>query len=65
MKLRDLMSILNKSGFVIIRAQKHYVMSNGTQNLTIPRHTEINKFLAKKIIKQANCSHSNNQLHVA
>lgn len=54
MKLRDLMSILNKAGFVIIRAQKHYVMSNGVQNLTVPRHKEVNLFLARKIIKQAN-----------
>lgn len=54
MKLRELMSILNKLGFKVIRAQKHWVMSNGIQTVTIPRHTEVNRFLAQKIIKQAN-----------
>lgn len=53
MKTRELMSLLNKAGFQIIRAKKHYVMSNGIITLTVPRHKDVNPFLAKKIVKQA------------
>lgn len=54
MKTRELMSLLQKAGFKIIRAQKHYVLSNGTETVCVPRHKETNIFLAKKIIKTAN-----------
>ena len=54
MKLRELMSLLNKAGYKVIRAQKHYVMSNGVNTITVPRHKEVNLFLARKIVKQAN-----------
>lgn len=53
MKLRELMSLLNKAGFQIIRAQKHYVLSNGNTTVTVPRHKEVNIFLARKILKQS------------
>ncbi len=53
MKTRELLSLLNKAGYVIIRAQKHYVLSNGTNTLCVPRHKEVNLHLARKIIKQA------------
>lgn len=56
MKTRELLAELNKMGFVILRAQKHYFLSNGRTNVTVPRHIEVNKFLARKIIKQAQTS---------
>lgn len=53
MKTRELMSLLQRNGYIILRAQKHYVMSNGTITVTVPRHKDVNVFLARKIIKQA------------
>lgn len=53
MKHRDLTSILIRHGYVLARAIKHEVWTNGTKTLTVPRQKEINRFLAKKILKQA------------
>lgn len=53
MKLRELMSLLNKNGYQVIRAQKHWVLSNGTNTVVVPRHKDVNLFLARKIIKNA------------
>jgi len=52
MKRTDLIKYLNKNNCVFIReGAKHSVFFNTSikRLSTIPRHTEINKFLAKKI----------------
>jgi predicted RNA binding protein YcfA (HicA-like mRNA interferase family) len=54
MKLKELMHLLNKAGYKVIRAQKHWVLFNGTNTITVPRHTEVNRHLARKILKSAN-----------
>ncbi len=54
MKRKDLISYLQKNGCVLLReGAKHTVFSNPKTNRvsTIPRHNEINDFLAKKICK--------------
>lgn len=53
MKTRELQRLLEKNGFKLLRAQKHYFYSNGSISLTVPRHKEVQLFLARKIIKQA------------
>lgn len=53
MKTRELLSLLNRNGFQIIRANKHYLLSNGTITVCVPRHKEVNLFLSRKILKQA------------
>lgn len=53
MKTRELLALLHQKGFILIRAQKHYILSNGQYNVCVPRHREVNIFLAKKIIRQA------------
>ena len=53
MKHRDLISILTKHGFVLARAIEHEVWTNGVKTLTVPRQKDINRFLAKRILKQA------------
>jgi predicted RNA binding protein YcfA (HicA-like mRNA interferase family) len=53
MKTRELQRLLEKHGYKLLRAQKHYFYSNGIISLTVPRHKEVQLFLARKIIKQA------------
>jgi len=53
MKRRDLIKKLEQNGWWKIReGANHDIYTNGTQSEPIPRHTEINEFLAKSIIKR-------------
>lgn len=53
MKRRDLIKLLEKNGWRLVRSSGgHDVYSNGKQSEPIPRHTEINEMLAKAIIKR-------------
>lgn len=52
MKRRDLLAYLMEHGCIVLReGGKHtvYVNRQNQRTSTIPRHTEINNFLAKKI----------------
>lgn len=54
MKLRDLLSHLRKNGCVLVReGSKHSLFLNPVTNRfsTVPRHNEIDDYLAKKICK--------------
>ena len=54
MKRKDLARYLNKQGCILIReGAKHSVFFNPELKRisTVPRHNEINDFLAKKIIR--------------
>lgn len=53
MKTRDLERQLNDLGYYLIRNSSHKIFSNGIISIPMPHHTEINPFLAKKIIRQA------------
>lgn len=53
MRLRDLLKALESLGFVLVRQGKHQVWSNGIISLAIPHTSEVNRFTAKKILKQA------------
>ena len=44
---------LKKAGFVVVSEGKHVGMSNGTLHVTIPRHTRVNPYTVKAIIKSA------------
>ncbi len=53
MKRRDLIKILKDKGCILLRnGGKHDIYHNPRKGTTqpIPRHNEINEFLAKKII---------------
>jgi predicted RNA binding protein YcfA (HicA-like mRNA interferase family) len=41
---QDAVRALGKAGFQIIRQGKHIVMSDGTRQVTIPRHNPIKAF---------------------
>lgn len=53
MKHKELTSLLNRLGFTLVRANKHEVWTNGKVTLTVPRHKEIGRHLAKQIVRQA------------
>lgn len=55
-KTREILSLLQRNGYKIEAANKHYKLSNGTITVCVPRHKETNKFLAQKILKQARIS---------
>lgn len=52
MKKRDLEKLLLKNGWVKEAGTKHDRWRKGDETEFIPRHTEINEFLAKAIIKR-------------
>ena len=49
----DAVRALETAGFVIIRQGKHIVMSDGTRQVTLPRHNPIKAFTMGGIVKDA------------
>lgn len=47
---------LEKAGFTVIRQGKHIVMTDGTHQVTIPRHNPIKAFTLGGIVKDAGIS---------
>lgn len=53
MKKRDLVKLLEKNGFKLVRdGGNHNVYSNGKKTEAVPRHNEVSEGLAKAIIKR-------------
>jgi predicted RNA binding protein YcfA (HicA-like mRNA interferase family) len=50
---QDAVRALEKAGFQIIRQGKHSVMTDGTRQVTIPRHNPIKAFTMGGIVKDA------------
>ena len=44
---------LEKAGFQVIRQGKHVVMSDGTRQVTIPRHNPVKAFTLGGIVRDA------------
>jgi mRNA interferase HicA len=54
MKRKDLEKQLKKLGWWLKRhGSKHDIWTNGMEEEPVPRHNEIDDFLAKKILKMA------------
>jgi predicted RNA binding protein YcfA (HicA-like mRNA interferase family) len=49
----DAVRALEKAGFTIIRQGRHIVMSDGTRQVTIPRHNPIKAFTLGGIVQDA------------
>ncbi len=49
----DAVRALEKAGFTIIRQGKHIVMTDGTRQVTIPRHNPIKAFTLGGIVQDA------------
>lgn len=53
MKRRDLVNMLLRNGWELIRQKgDHDIFGRGSKRESIPRHTEINEYLARAIIKR-------------
>ncbi len=52
----DAVRALEKAGFRVIRQGKHIVMSDGTRQVTIPRHNPIKAFTMGGIVQDAGLS---------
>lgn len=53
MKRRDLIKLLEKNGWFLLRnGANHDVYTDGTKCEPIPRHNEINEMLAQAIIRR-------------
>ena len=53
MKRKDLIKLFKDNGWWVLReGNEHTIMTNGKNIDEVPRHTEINEILAKKIIKR-------------
>lgn len=50
---QDAIRALGKAGFQVIRQEKHIVMSDGTRQVTIPRHNPIKAFTMGGIAQDA------------
>lgn len=50
---QDAVRAFEKAGFQIIRQGKHIVMSDGTRQVTIPRHNPIKAFTLGGIVQDA------------
>lgn len=50
---QDAVRALEKAGFKVIRQGKHIIMSDGTRQVTIPRHNPIKAFTMGGIVQDA------------
>jgi mRNA interferase HicA len=56
-KRRDLERTLTRAGWRLARrGGRHDIWTDGTREEAVPRHTEINENLARKILKKAGLS---------
>lgn len=52
----DAVRALEKAGFQVVRQGKHIVMSDGSRQVTIPRHNPIKAFTMGGIVRDAGLS---------
>lgn len=54
MKTREFEKILQQSGFELVRSNGHSVWSDGANRVAVPHSKNINRMIARKILKQIN-----------
>ena len=52
MKRRDFERLLLDHGFQLIRESSHRVWSNGQRHVAVPHGKEINKMVARRLLKE-------------
>lgn len=52
MKASDFERILNSMGFILARCGAHRVWSNGQRQVAVPHGKEINRMVAKRLLKE-------------
>lgn len=60
MKNRDLVKILKRNGFVLVRNNNHAIYSNGLITTPVPHHMSHSKGLVRRILQQAGLRHEIN-----
>lgn len=54
MKAKDLIRVLKENGWELLRhGANHDIYTNGTYNISVPRHREIKERTAKIILQEA------------
>lgn len=51
-KRQEFINIIKSMGFVFYRHGKHEVWSNGTRHIAIPSSKEINRMVARRLLKE-------------
>lgn len=54
MKTKEFLRILKEMGFSFIRHGRHEVWGNGQRHIAVPGGKEINKMVARRILKEIN-----------
>ena len=49
----DVVRVLEKVGFSVVRQSKHIIMSDGSRILTIPRNNPVNAFTLGGLVRDA------------
>lgn len=52
MKTVDFERLLSSSGFVLVKSSKHKIWSNGTKTVAVPHDKQINRMIARRILKE-------------
>ena len=52
MKTKDFCRIIESVGFVLVRSSDHIVYSNGQRNVAVPHQKEINRMMARRLLKE-------------
>ena len=53
MKIRILIELLKRNGYSLVRSGKYFIFSNGKISIPVPQHKDINKMLARRILKES------------
>jgi predicted RNA binding protein YcfA (HicA-like mRNA interferase family) len=62
MKTSEFERILSSAGFVLSRITKHRIWARGTQRVAVPHH-EINRMVARRVLKEIGYSGRVEQLN--
>jgi predicted RNA binding protein YcfA (HicA-like mRNA interferase family) len=52
MKTREFERILAEQGFILKRIASHRVWTNGTQHVAVPLGKQINRMIARRLLKE-------------
>lgn len=53
MKTIDFTRIIKSIGFVFLRSNGHDVYGRGEQRIAVPKHKEMNRMIARRLLKEA------------
>lgn len=63
MKRNEFEKCLKRQGYTLIRSNAHHIWSNGTHSIAVPNHKEINRMIARRLLKEMNYPESINEVN--